>query len=180
MKTKPTLYVTLGFPGSGKTHFSERLSRKLGCFHLNSDRVRHEMFPKPTFAKGEHAKVFNLMDYIAGELLARGISVIYDSNNTTHFFRNRLQRLAKNHKAKYLLVHIQTPTEVALKRIGDRHKKVRGIKKVYYKKIGPEVLHGIKNEIEPPTKTEPSVIIDGTKPFKTQYEQLIKTVSTKR
>jgi predicted kinase len=28
-----------GFPGSGKTHFSERFAKDINAVHLNSDRI---------------------------------------------------------------------------------------------------------------------------------------------
>jgi uncharacterized protein len=77
---KPLLIATLGYPGSGKTYFSERLSKKKHFFHLNSDRIRLAIFDKPQYKPEEHRIVFRLMDSLAQDLLRQGVSVVYDAN----------------------------------------------------------------------------------------------------
>lgn len=87
---KLILFATLGFPGSGKTFFSARFAKDFKIFHLNSDRVRSEIFPKPNYTAEENTAVFRTMDFIAEELLRIGISVIYDANIHKYLKQNYL------------------------------------------------------------------------------------------
>ncbi len=172
---KPTLFATLGFPGSGKTYFSERFAKEFKLFHLNSDRLRLDMIENPKYTSQEHRQVFTVMDYITDHLLAAGISVIYDANSTKRAYRNRLRKIARINKANYLLIHIKTPVATAEKRLEKRKLIKSSAKQKYYRPIEKEVLHGIRKETEEPLPTEPHVVIDGLKRYKDQIT-LVKSV----
>ena len=130
-KKKPILFTTLGYPGSGKTYFAEKFAKEFNLFHLNSDKVRLEIFPDPKRTPEEHEIVYRLMDYIAEEFLKKGIGVIYDANMTKIEFRRRLMDLAKKCSANYLLLWFQTPEELAIERI----KKRSNFKSESFKKV---------------------------------------------
>lgn len=171
---KPFLIATLGFPGSGKTHFSERLVKEYNLFHLNSDKVRHEIFSNPTYTPDEHKIVFDFIDYLIEELLKVGVGVICDANLNKRIHRAKFSKFAKKFNARYILVHIQTPVELAEKRLKKR-KSIKSLKKQkLYRPIDVSILHKLKNEIEHPHTKEPVVEIDGTKKFAEQLRQFKK------
>ena len=115
-------FITLGYPGSGKTFFARKFAKDMKLFHLNSDRIRLLIFPNPKFSSEEHPIVFGAMDYLANEVLKCGVSVIYDANSTLRIYRKCLQQLARKNNAKYLLLWFQTPVKTALMRIEKRGK----------------------------------------------------------
>ena len=164
-KKRLFLLATLGYPGSGKTHFSERFSKESDFFHLNSDIVRLTLFPKPKYDPPESAIVFRMMDFLAGAFLNAGVSVIYDANSTKIAYRERLRRIAKKNGAQYLLLRFMTPLPVALARIKKRRALRSELKKRYYRPIDDGVLFEIRAEMEEPKK-ESFLVIDGTKPYK--------------
>jgi predicted kinase len=169
----PVFFATLGFPGSGKTHFSKLFSQEFGIVHINSDRVRADLFgDKPKHSREENQMVFRMMDLFAEEVLKSGHSVIYDANSTKLEFRVRYQELARRYNAAYVLLYFQTPVETALGRISDRSKEKPEEEQKYYKDLEPHVLHDIRAEEEPPT-TEPFVIIDGTKPYEMEVSKIV-------
>jgi predicted kinase len=160
MKTsKPILFATLGYPGSGKTFFSRRFARDFGLFHLNSDRLRSEMFPEATRRSEENAAVFRTMNYLVEELLSRGVSVIYDANSTRRIFRRRYRQIAKKLGADYLLLWFRTPVETALRCLRKRAKLKSEALKRYHRPISDSVLFDIRAEDEPPVR-EPHVILE--------------------
>lgn len=165
---KPILFVTLGYPGSGKTFFSRRFAKDFECFHLNSDRLRLEIFPKPNYILSEHTTVFRVMDFLAGELLQRGISVIYDANVTKRIHRKRLLKIATKNQADFLLLWFKTPVKVALKR-----NKKRGSEAV-----DDSVLFRIKAEEEVPDK-EPHVVLEPTS-YQKQKDSVINFLKNKK
>ncbi len=59
---KKILITTFGYPGSGKTYFSERLAKEFNLFHLNSDKIRSEIFIKPNYSDEEHKAVLRFIN----------------------------------------------------------------------------------------------------------------------
>lgn len=171
---KPILFCTLGYPGSGKTFFARRFAKNFGLFHLNSDRLRLEIFPNPTYNFAEHAVVFRIMDFIADELLRHGVNVIYDANSTKRVYRKRLQEIARKRKADCVLLWFKTPMEVALKRIKKRSNFKSELMRKYHKTVDDSVLFEIKDEEEAPN-AEPHIILD-VESYQKQKEQVIKFV----
>lgn len=165
---KPLLVVTLGHPGSGKTYFAERFSKDFNFFHLNPDKIRLEMFDHPTYESSEHKAVFRMIGWFTKELLSRKISIIIDANFNKRVHRSNFKTIAKKSGADFLLIHINTPIELAEQRIMKR----RGIKsperKKYYRPIDVSVLHLLKNEIEFPRSGEVVLEIDGKAPYSIQ------------
>ena len=173
------LIATLGAPGSGKTHFSERLAKKLGFFHLNADRFRLELYKNPTYQPSENAHFFPAMDFVAEELLRRHISVIYDANSTRRAFRKKFQHLAAAHKAKFLLLFIETPSALALDRLAKRRTLRDRHKQKYFRPTKDEIHFRIRAEIERPSR-EPFVHIDGTKTFLHEWPKIARAMGIKQ
>lgn len=176
---KTWLIATLGVPGSGKTFFSERLAKKLGFFHLNADRLRLELYGKPKYTEAENRSFFRVMDFLAEELLQRNVSVIYDANSTMLQYRRRLEFIAKQRRAKYLLLFIETPVAVALQRLSYRRmlRHARTIK--YYRPIKNQILFRIQREMEKPVR-EPFVTIAGSKPFLSEWPKIARAMKKNR
>lgn len=171
---KPILIATFGFPGSGKTYFSERLSKRNSFMHLSSDRVRLMMFENPKYTKEEHRLVFRFMDYLAKEFLQHGVSVIYDANFNFRENRQRIRNLAKKVGAGYSLVWIKTDENKALKRTEKRALIKDSKKKQIYRPISKKNFEDLKNEMEMPTKSESFIEIDGHASFKDQEKSLFE------
>lgn len=170
---KPLLIATFGYPGSGKTYFSERLAKEANFFHLAVDKIRLAMFEKPKYTKEEHKAVFQFMDSLAEELLKKGISVIYDANFNFRKNRIEMQKLARRAKATYRLVWVKTNEKKALKRLGQRAKLKNLKRKKLYRPIDIKIFRKLQNEMEIPVKTEPVIHIDGHTNFLKQLEQFL-------
>lgn len=176
--SKPILFITLGFPGSGKTFFARRFAKDMGLFHLNADRLWPEIFPEPKYSLSTERKaVFRTMDYIAGELLRQGVSVAYDANINKRIFRKRLQKIAKGNGAGYALLWFQVPIEIALKRIGARRNLKSDKSDPYQVAVQDEILYRMKNEEEAPIK-EKHLVIDGRLPYLKQKKVVINFLKT--
>lgn len=166
---KPILIATLGFPGSGKTYFSERLAKRKNFLHLNSDKVRLTLFKDPQYTVGEHLLLAKIMDLMAEEVLKASRSVIYDVNFNKRAHRLRLQKLAKRAGAKYVLVWLKTDIKKAESRILKRVK--RKTKTNLYRPINLDILHKMRKELEEPVKDERYILIDGHSSFRKQLSQ---------
>lgn len=76
--TRPTLILLYGYPGAGKTFMARQLSEDIQAAHVQSDRIRFELFEQPRYDRQENQIVDHLMQYMTEEFLNSGISVIYD------------------------------------------------------------------------------------------------------
>lgn len=170
----PHLFATLGYPGSGKTFFALNFAKQGNAVHLNSDKVRHEMFPVPRYSTKENKDVFEAMDKKAAEALSRGLSVIYDANSTKRSYRQRLRQIALSAGAEYLMLWFETPVAVAMSRIAKRKDLCDEAQRVYEVAIDESVLTRLKEAQEPPGPDEPYVVLDGQAPYETQIKEIQK------
>ncbi|HEY1644906.1 MAG TPA: ATP-binding protein [Candidatus Saccharimonadales bacterium] len=113
---KPFLLMLYGLPGSGKTYFARQFSEEVQAANLQADRIRSELFDKPRYDQQENNVIAQLMDYMAEEFLAAGVSVIYDTNAMRGVQRKALREIAKRHGAIPVLAWLQVDTESAFAR----------------------------------------------------------------
>ncbi|MFC5994987.1 AAA family ATPase [Pseudonocardia hispaniensis] len=121
-----------GLPGTGKTTVAGGLADRFGAVVLSSDRIRKELAGiDPTARAGaayreglyraEHTEALyrELLDR-AGELLARGESVILDASWTSALHRQEAEKLAKDTHSELIQLECRTSTEVAAQRLRSR------------------------------------------------------------
>jgi predicted kinase len=121
--SQPVLIYYYGFPGAGKSYVSRNLATVLKIAHINSDRIRNELFQTPRYDNQENAIVAHLMTYMTEEFLSAGVSVIYDVNVGRTAQRRKLRELAKKHKADHLMVWLQIDPETAFYRTQNRDRR---------------------------------------------------------
>src|ERR1700752_1205685 len=114
--TKPFLLLFYGYPGAGKTYFARQFCDNVQAAHLQSDRIRGELFEQPRYDKQENDIVGQLMDYMAEEFLSAGLSVAYDVNALRAGQRRALYDLAFRCHAHPLLVWFQMDADTAFAR----------------------------------------------------------------
>ncbi len=120
---KPTLFLLYGFPGSGKTHFSRQLCETIQAVHIQSDKIRFELFETPRYDKQENEVVLHLMRYMAEEFLQAGISVVFDVNAARLSQRRALRDLARKAHATPVLLWLQIDPEHAYVRLNHRDRR---------------------------------------------------------
>lgn len=170
--TKPFLLLLYGFPGSGKTYVARQLSEKMQAAHVQADRIRAELFEQPRYDKEENAVIGQLMDYMTGEFLNAGISVIYDANAMRAAQRHALREMARKAHAQPLLVWLQIDTESAYVR-GTKRDRRRADDK-YAAQLNRSMFDTIVGHMQNPTNAEDYVVISGKHSFNTQYSAIAK------
>ncbi len=165
---RPILFATLGLPGAGKTTFCRKFAKEFHILHLNTDRIRRALFGKPKYTQHEHDIVFPVMDALAEDALANGISVLYDANSTRVEYRTTMMQMGEKHHARYFLLRFVTPESVAKKRLGTRKRCTRKVCQDYHPSIPMKDFLRVKDRIEEPTAKEPTIYIQGTDTFAKQ------------
>lgn len=112
-----------GFPGSGKTYFARQFAEEVQCANIQSDRIRSELFEKPSYDQQENNVIAQLMDYMTDEFLNAGVSVIYDTNAMRNVQRKALRELARKHGAEAALLWFQVDVESAFARNVSRDRR---------------------------------------------------------
>lgn len=170
MLAKPTLICLYGYPGAGKTYVARHLTDSIQIAHVNSDRIRAELFQSPRYDAQENAVVSHLMNYMTEELLSAGVSVIYDTNLLRVAQRRRLRELAKRFKAEYLLIWLQIDAESALYRTQNRDRRT------YIDKFAqphtPQTFNASITTMQNP-QDENYLVISGKHNFTTQKSAIV-------
>jgi len=169
---KPVLIMTYGYPGSGKSYFARNLTDHFECAHLQSDRIRREVFKEPTYDKQETSIVKHLMDYMTEEFLGAGISVIYDGDVFRKNQRFALRQLARKNQAETMVIWLQIDAESARMRTESRDRRTIDDKYAYphtessFQKYAKYMQH--------PDQTENYVVVSGKHTFDSQRSAVFK------
>jgi predicted kinase len=168
---KPLLFLLYGFPGSGKTHFAHNLCQHIQAAHVHGDRIRGELFERPRYDKEEDAVVQQLMNYMTGEFLHAGMSVVYDVNAARFKQRLSLRELARKTHTQPILVWFQIDLESSYQRITKRDK--RRAENKFAKSVNPEIFKRTVSNMQNPNN-EDYIVISGKHTFEAQLSALMK------
>lgn len=168
---KPILFMLYGYPGSGRSHFASHFSNAISVAHLSEDRLRQELFERPTFSKQEDEIIDRLMQYLAEEYLKAGVSIIYDADTARIGQRRQLQAIARQHHAQALVLWFQIDTEAAFLRLSkrDRRKTEEKGTRSYDRSQFDDYLKNMQNP-----KDEKYLVLSGKHTFNTQKSAVIK------
>lgn len=158
--TNPKLYLFVGYPGAGKTTVSKIIEQLTGAEHLWADHVRGTMFGTPGHTAEESHQLYEHLNRQTAELLKTGNSVIYDTNFNFRSDRQALRQTAAEHNADTVLVWVTTPLKVACRRAVQLHGSVDT--RILGSMTQSE-FDAIVAKLEPPSKDENPIKIDGTK-----------------
>jgi predicted kinase len=168
---KPLLILLYGFPGSGKTYFARQMCDHVQAAHVHGDRIRTELFEKPRYDREENEVISHLMDYMTGEFLNAGMSVVYDTNALRLNQRRQLRDLARKTGAQPVLIWQQIDLESAFQRASKRDRR-RGDDK-YSPALDRPTFDRVAAGMQNP-HNEDYIVISGKHVFGTQMSALIK------
>ena len=172
LPTKPLLILLYGFPGSGKSFFARQLCEQLVSVHVQGDRMRSELFESPTYAKDENHVVSSLMNYMTGEFLSAGVSVVYDTNAMRAVQRRALRNMAAKAGAETVLVWLQIDQETAFTRASRRDHRKSDDK--YSRSLDRATFDQLCSGMQNPEATERYQVISGKHVFSTQKSAILR------
>jgi predicted kinase len=169
---RPTLILLYGYPGAGKTYLARQLCEDIQAAHVQSDRIRYELFEQPRYDTQENQIVDHLLQYMTEEFLSAGISVIYDINAMRFTQRRELRDMARKNKVQTLLVWMQVDPDSAFARVSKRdHRKLDD---KFTPSIDRNTFEQIASRMQNPQTTEDYMVISGKHTYQTQRSAIIK------
>src|SRR4051794_3353985 len=116
----PALLVMVGAPGSGKSYLGRILSAALGAELIQTDAVRKELFPDPSYTSAEASSVYTACHTRIAAALAKGRRVVFDGTNLREKRRRTLYQLADRAQAPALVVVAYASEETIRARLQHR------------------------------------------------------------
>jgi predicted kinase len=160
-----TLYLFVGYPGSGKTTVAQIICGATGAMHLWADRIRQEMFETPTHSITESMHLYTHLNDRTRELLSAGKSVVFDTNFNFYKDREHLRRIAAEAGADVKLIWLQTNKDLAKHRaVTESEDKPTRL----YGNMSESAFDRIAGHLEPPLPAENPIIFIGKDLQKTE------------
>lgn len=162
--------MMLGTPGAGKSYFARNLAKHLDLKRITADEVRTRLFGDINTGRTpqNHQATYNIVNQEMQEALYKGQSVVRDNQNNHRRDRAMCQTIAREAGARAVIVWIQTPRDVAMKRCVEREDTPDQLKLDI--KTAHEFYDRSMQAIETPTVNEDCVSIDGTIDFADQLK----------
>lgn len=165
-------------PGSGKSYFARQAAERMGAVRLSSDAFRPAMYGsveawreaessegRPVMLK----RLFGVMDYAADEVLSAGVDLIYDANTNRRQLRKAQEDTAHRLRATPVVVHLEVPYEVALKRGQSRQEQAD--QRQQDEAGMRELIERIRQNTDPFDPEEYVVHLDGQDSFEVQFAE---------
>ena len=175
---KPLFVLMYGMSGSGKTFFARQLCEQLQSVHLEADRIRTELFEKPSFSKEENHIVASLMAYMAGEFLRCGVSVVFDMQLPRVVQRKALRALAERNKAETITVWFQIDPDTAFNRAVRRDRRTADDR--FAQEMTPELFRTQLAALQNPGEKEAAVVVSGKHVFTMQKNTFFRELRQRR
>jgi len=175
---KPVLILLYGFPGSGKTYFSRQFCEEVQAAHLEEDRLRYELFERPTYSKQENYAVSRIMDYMTSEFLKMGIAVVLDMNAMRIGQRRALRETARLNKVDTLIVWFQVDADTAFVRNLKRDR--RKLDDRFATAYDVEQFKELASHMQQPESTEDFIVVSGKHTYLSQRSNVFKRLSDMR
>ncbi|MCB0145039.1 MAG: AAA family ATPase [Caldilineaceae bacterium] len=115
-----TLIAICGLPGSGKSSVARMVTQELGAVHLNSDRIRRELFATRAYTSEESRAVYQALCQRAADALAAGADVVLDATFAKAAYRQPIFNLARVTGAQLYFVWITCAPAVTEARLAAR------------------------------------------------------------
>jgi len=164
-KLQPTLFITCGLMGCGKSTLAGQLSFELGITSFNSDIVRKQMagivplsavpvaFGKDIYSEQKNADTYNELLRLAEIEIAAGRSVIIDACFIHEHDRLAFASLAKRFDARFVILYVSCSEAINRRRLNARFASGRTVSD------GRAELLSNQRQIFEPPKPEEGLII---------------------
>jgi predicted kinase len=182
----PTMVVTMGLPGSGKTTLAREIARHLGLMHLSSDVMRKQFAGlRPTdrrieaYGKGIYGasltrRSYAGLRYRASQWLQRGHSVVVDATFGFPTERAAVEQVAKRSGARLHVLVCQADEETIRRRLVARIEDQHTVSDAQF-----DIWPALRAAYSAPTEMQDTVTLDTTAPPSTVVERALRSIQAR-
>ena len=166
--TKPHIIIMVGIPGSGKSYFAEKFGETFKSPVINFSRIHRTLFVDPKFNESEDAVVKKAADYMLGEMLKTGRTIIFKGPTGKKSDRIELAKKARSSGYDPIFVWVQTDSVTARKRAT---KSIDGRPPMTDAKFDNYL-----KQFSAPHASERAVVISGKHTYNAQLKIVLKSI----
>lgn len=160
------IIVICGLPGTGKTFLSNKLSSYVNATVLSTDKLRKELFGKPTYTAWERALIYDVLFLLAKYLHSSGISCILDGTFNMEKSRSEVKELLNLTHDQIHIIECICPEDMIITRLL--------LRKDDYSDANVSIYLKMKKIYEPVRQKH--ISINTTKPIDKNIEKIIKYI----
>lgn len=161
--------IICGLPGTGKTFLANTLSKKINAAVLSTDKIRKELFHKPTYSLWERSLIYDIMFLLAKYLNSAGINCILDGTFNQQRSRDEVIKKLNLKKKDLFIIECTCPEDIILSRLKDR--------KNDFSDANVSIYFKMKKIYE--TVVENHLTIDTSKSLEQNLAKIIQFISSK-
>jgi predicted kinase len=114
------IIIICGLPGVGKTTLAKELAPLVNAVLLSTDKIRKELFSRPTYGRGERKLIYDVMILIAKYLHKAGINCILDATFTRESSRLEIKKKLGLANKDFQIIECMCPEDIILSRLRER------------------------------------------------------------
>lgn len=168
---KPLLIILMGLPGTGKSYLSNYLNQRYSFTVLSGENITYSIFGTEKCSRYQYKKAYEILRFLAVELLKQKHSVVIDGTNLKYEFRKQIYQSIGD-LAKVILVYLFTDDATALKRANLRREDYSDSKAIS-RGCSPETFAAFKSQLELPQKNEKSYQVKSDKALFKKIDTII-------
>lgn len=175
--TRPQILMVVGLPGAGKSFFARQFSETFSAPVVSLDRIRFELFNKPSFSADENDLVARLAAYQIEELYKTNRSFVVDGGCNVRADRIKLAQQAK--KAGYDTSVIWVQTDAATSRARALKRSPRRDDDKYNVSLSDQQYDTFARRFTEPNR-ENYVVISGKHTYNAQAKMVLRKLVAAR
>ncbi len=160
------IIVICGLPGTGKTFLANKLSSYVNATVLSTDKLRKELFEKPTYTPWERTLIYDVLFLLAKYLHSSGISCILDGTFNMEKSRSEVKEILNLADDQFHIIECFSPEDIILTRLL--------LRKDDYSDANVSIYLKMKKIYEPVRQNHLSV--NTAKPIAKNIERILKHV----
>jgi predicted kinase len=160
------IIIICGLPGTGKTFLSNKLSQYVNATVLSTDKLRKELFGKPTYAPWERALIYDVLFLLAKYLHSSGINCILDGTFNMEKSRSEVKELLNLTSDQIHIIECICPEDMIITRLL--------LRKDDYSDANVSIYLKMKKIYEPVRQKH--ISINTTKPIDKNIEKILQYI----
>jgi predicted kinase len=155
-----------GLPGVGKTTIARQLAPLINGVVLSTDKIRKEIFPKPTYGRRERKLIYDILILLAKYLCNSNVNCILDATFSIEKSRQEIRNKLGLCSKKIRIIECVCPEDIVIARLN--------VRKYDFSDADISVYKNMKRIYEP--VKEEHVTVDTSKISNIEIERIARLI----